>query len=129
MKHFSLIILLFLSIAASAQNTCSSCGGYGKFRCNTCGGSGAVIVQVWNSYYGVYQNVSQRCATCNGYGVLLCSTCGGRGYVSSSGPSFKGKHCTETVGCSCPGFSPIKDGEVWKQAYCKHCGHKQSNHK
>lgn len=41
----------------------------------------------------------------------------------------EGKHCNGTVGCDCPGFSPIQHKEVWKQAYCKHCGHHRSSHK
>ncbi|MDO5527697.1 MAG: hypothetical protein Q4F85_16620 [Prevotella sp.] len=41
----------------------------------------------------------------------------------------QGKHCTGSVGCSCTGFSPITNGEVWQQSYCKHCGHKKSCHK
>lgn len=43
--------------------------------------------------------------------------------------AVQGKHCTGTVGCSCTGFSPITDGDVWQQAYCKHCRHKKSCHK
>lgn len=43
--------------------------------------------------------------------------------------TVQGKHCTGTVGCSCTGFSPITNGEVWQQSYCKHCGHKKSCHK
>lgn len=43
--------------------------------------------------------------------------------------SMQGSHCTGTVGCSCSGFSPITDGEVWQQAYCKRCGHKKNCHK
>ena len=46
-----------------------------------------------------------------------------------SNVSFKGKHCNGTVGCDCPGFSPIQHKEVWKQAYCKHCSHHRSSHK
>lgn len=45
------------------------------------------------------------------------------------GVAFKGAHCSGTIGCSCPGFSPITNKEVWKQSYCKHCGHKKSLHK
>ena len=45
------------------------------------------------------------------------------------GFTTKGKHCNGIVGCSCPGFSPITNAEVWKQEYCKHCGHKKSCHK
>ena len=41
----------------------------------------------------------------------------------------QGKHCSGTVGCSCPGFSLITNGDVWQQAYCKHCYHKRSCHK
>lgn len=40
-----------------------------------------------------------------------------------------GKYCTGSVGCSCPGFSPITNGDEWQKAYCKHCGHKRSCHK
>ena len=43
--------------------------------------------------------------------------------------TLQGKHCTGSVGCSCSGFSPITDGDVWQQSYCKHCGHKKSCHK
>ena len=43
--------------------------------------------------------------------------------------SCQGKHCNGTVGCDCPGFSPIQHKEVWKQAYCRHCGHHRSSHK
>ena len=41
----------------------------------------------------------------------------------------QGTHCNGTVGCGCPGFSPITNGDVWQQGYCKHCGHKKSSHK
>ena len=40
----------------------------------------------------------------------------------------QGTHCRGTVGCNCPGFSPITSGDVCQQAYCKHCGHKRSFH-
>lgn len=46
-----------------------------------------------------------------------------------SGVSFRGSHCTGTIGCSCPGFSPITDGEVWQQSYCENCGHTKNYHK
>ena len=49
-------------------------------------------------------------------------------YNQSNVP-FRGKHCTGSVGCDCPGFSPITGGEVWQQSYCKHCGHKKSDHR
>lgn len=42
---------------------------------------------------------------------------------------FKGTHCSGTVGCSCPGFEPITNGDVWQESYCKHCNHKKSSHK
>ena len=42
---------------------------------------------------------------------------------------MEGKHCSGTVGCDCPGFSPITNGDEWQKAYCKHCGHKKSCHK
>lgn len=40
----------------------------------------------------------------------------------------QGAHCHGIVGCDCPGFSPITNGDIWQQAYCKHCGHKRSFH-
>lgn len=40
-----------------------------------------------------------------------------------------GKHCNYSVGCSCPGFSPITNGTVAQQSYCKHCGHHKSYHR
>ena len=46
-----------------------------------------------------------------------------------SNVAVQGKHCSGTVGCSCTGFDPITNGDVWQQAYCKHCGHKKSCHK
>ena len=142
MKQFTLIIFLFFSILVSAQNTCSSCGGYGKFRCSNCGGSGTVVVQVWNPYYGVYQNVTQPCATCNGYGAPLCSTCGGRGYVVSASPSFQGSttsfvktnaKCKACSGCS--GYWGIKHLNGTYEGACSNsdgwghkCGHSPEKH-
>ncbi len=41
----------------------------------------------------------------------------------------QGTHCNGTVGCSCPGFSPITNGDVWQHSYCKYCNHKKSSHK
>ena len=40
----------------------------------------------------------------------------------------QGAHCRGTVGCSCPGFAPITNGDVWQQAYCRHCGHRRMYH-
>lgn len=42
--------------------------------------------------------------------------------------SFRGKHCSGSVGCDCSGFDPITDGFEWQKSYCKHCGHKRSCH-
>ncbi len=42
--------------------------------------------------------------------------------------SFRGKHCSGTVGCDCSGFSPITNGYEWQKEYCKKCGHKKSCH-
>ncbi|MCD8296587.1 MAG: hypothetical protein LUC88_03345 [Prevotella sp.] len=42
---------------------------------------------------------------------------------------MQGQHCSGTVGCNCPGFSPITNGDVWQQSYCRHCGHKKSYHR
>lgn len=44
-------------------------------------------------------------------------------------PHVQGKHCTGTVGCSCSGFRPITDGQVWQESYCKNCGHHKRCHK
>lgn len=41
----------------------------------------------------------------------------------------QGKHCTYTVGCDCPGFAPITNGDVWEESYCKHCKHHKKYHK
>ena len=41
----------------------------------------------------------------------------------------EGKHCSYTVGCSCPGFKPIQHQEVYKLSYCKYCGHHRKYHK
>lgn len=41
----------------------------------------------------------------------------------------QGKHCSYTVGCDCPGFSPKTNGDVWEKAYCKHCGHHKKYHR
>lgn len=43
--------------------------------------------------------------------------------------SCQGKNCTGTVGCDCPGFSPITNGDVCDQAYCKHCKHHRRSHR
>ena len=56
----------------------------------------------------------------------------GQTYFTMAGQSqvaLQGTHCSGTVGCGCPGFAPITNGDVWQQAYCKHCGHKRSCHK
>ena len=52
--------------------------------------------------------------------------------TSSEAPTHvhaEGKRCNGTVGCSCPGFSPITNGKVWQQSYCKHCNHHKNSHK
>lgn len=46
----------------------------------------------------------------------------------ATGVAVQGKHCSGSVGCSCSGFSPITNGDVWQQAYCRNCGHKKSCH-
>ena len=51
------------------------------------------------------------------------------GLVLTTHVATQGTHCSGTVGCDCKGFSPITNGDVWQQAYCKHCGHKKSCHK
>lgn len=48
---------------------------------------------------------------------------------SGSNPSFKGKHCTGSVGCDCSGFKAITSGKEWEKAFCKHCGHHRSDHR
>lgn len=47
----------------------------------------------------------------------------------TSSISFKGRHCNGSVGCSCPGFSPITKGKEWEKEYCKHCPHHKKLHK
>ena len=49
--------------------------------------------------------------------------------ISTTNVTAQGAHCNGTVGCSCPGFSPITNGDVWQQAYCRHCGHARRSHK
>ncbi len=49
--------------------------------------------------------------------------------LEATDASVQGTNCSGTVGCSCPGFSPITNGDVWQQSYCKHCNHKKSVHK
>ncbi len=41
----------------------------------------------------------------------------------------QGAHCSGSVGCDCPGFSPITNGKEWQKSYCRHCGHKKSSHR
>lgn len=43
--------------------------------------------------------------------------------------SSEGQRCNGTVGCDCPGFSPILNGNEWQKAYCKKCGHHRNNHR
>ena len=58
------------------------------------------------------------------------SGCMGHGELGiTTHAATQGTHCSGTVGCDCKGFSPITNGDVWQQAYCKHCGHKKSCHK
>lgn len=133
-KYLFLLFFVCVATISYSQSQCRTCNGHGKLLCATCGGGGVVYQQVYNPYYGIYQNVQYRCASCNGYGTLICSSCGGRGYVetnnsNSSNISFKGKHCTYTEGCDCSGFSPKTDGDEWEKAYCRKCGHKKSYHK
>lgn len=49
--------------------------------------------------------------------------------VFATQATSQGAHCRGTVGCGCPGFAPITNGDVWQQAYCKHCGHKRDYHR
>lgn len=95
--------------------------------CTTCGGSGTVMTA-----YG-----PSNCPGCTAYGrppvIQEVVTVPNPNYHgegnSSSSPSFKGKKCNGSVGCDCPGFSPITNGKEWQKSYCKHCGHKKSNHR
>lgn len=41
----------------------------------------------------------------------------------------QGKHCTGSVGCSCTGFSPITNGDVWQQSIVNIADTKKSCHK
>ena len=49
-------------------------------------------------------------------------------YTISTHASMEGTHCSGTVGCNCPGFAPITNGDVWQQSYCRHCGHHKRCH-
>ena len=49
--------------------------------------------------------------------------------IDKSSPSFKGEHCSGTVGCSCSGFKSITSGEEWEKSYCTRCGHHRKSHK
>lgn len=119
------LLMMVCSFAANAQSTCSSCQGYGTFRCSSCGGNGVVYQQVWNPYYGVY-HVPYRCGTCNGYGVLICSNCGGQGIVNSDNSSFHGRtayyaECSHDHGCKL--YVPTSAGDSYC-ATCRNNGHK-----
>ena len=37
--------------------------------------------------------------------------------------------CNGTVGCSCSGFAPITNGDVWQESYCRRCSHHKRYHK
>jgi len=50
-------------------------------------------------------------------------------HIGTTHFSTQGTHCSGTVGCDCKGFSPITNGDVWQQSYCKYCNHKKSVHK
>lgn len=43
--------------------------------------------------------------------------------------SSQGARCRGTLGCGCYGFSPITNGAVWQQAYCRYCGHHRTYHR
>ena len=49
--------------------------------------------------------------------------------IDRSSPSFEGKHCSGTEGCSCSGFKSITSDDLWKKSYCKTCGHHKNSHK
>lgn len=141
-KVFAFLLLAFFFTNVFAQTTCSNCGGYGKFLCNTCGGGGVIYQQIWNPYYGIYQSVPYRCAACNGYGALICSNCEGRGYVVSASPSFQGSttsfvktnaKCKTCSGCS--GYWGIKHLNGTYEGACSNsdgwghrCGHGPEKH-
>ncbi len=61
--------------------------------------------------------------------ITLCSFTASNESEVDIQTSCQGKNCNGNVGCSCPGFSPITDEEVYRQAYCKHCGHHRNYHK
>ena len=50
-------------------------------------------------------------------------------FSTASQLNSHGAHCNGTVGCGCPGFSPITSGDVWQQSYCRHCSHHRRYHK
>lgn len=107
-----LLSLLFVSCTVQDDRT----GGLGDPDCPYCHGDGyfkKTDLLIFETYYD-------------------CSCKSRRNYYNEDGEynvSFKGTHCNGTVGCSCPGFAPITDGDVWEQSYCKYCSHKKSAHK
>lgn len=41
----------------------------------------------------------------------------------------EGPRCNGTVGCNCPGFAPITNGNEWEKTICRYCGHSRSSHR
>ena len=148
-RYILLFIFICVGIVSYSQTQqCRTCNGYGKLYCNTCAGGGVVYQQVYDPYYGIYQNVPYKCATCNGYGVLICSHCGGSGYVQNTpNINFEGgdwipvkkdvSKCKGHAGslCSCKKYIGYKKaGREYYQGNCENyvnghkCGHRPEAH-
>ena len=110
---FATVLLASLFVSCTVQD--DRTGGEGDPNCPYCHGDGYFKKTDLLIFYTYYD----------------CDCKSRRNYYDGGGynVSFKGKHCSETVGCSCPGFEPITNGDVWQQSYCKHCNHKKSSHK
>lgn len=107
------LCLLFLSSCENDERT----GIYVDPYCEWCSGTGTIVK---SEYFGLVTTY-QDCARC----YLLNKNCGNsNGYDIS----FKGKNCTYSVGCDCPGFEPTTDGDVWEESICKKCKHGKTYH-
>lgn len=66
--------------------------------------------------------------------TVLANSCKDGSFVRNHEALFihvavQGKHCSGTVGCSCSGFSPITNGDIWEEAYCRRCSHHRRFHR
>lgn len=64
--------------------SCTGCGGSGRYTCGGCGGSGRTTCSI------CFGSGKERCGPCGGSGTITCSTCSGTGTRNE----------TQTVSCS-----------------------------